>query len=79
MTRQEACPVCDSTVIRRGKCVECGVGLSDFPPEIEELTDSEVMQQILFNVRSIRSILIFFLVLTLAAVALSIIPLLAAM
>jgi len=57
------CPACGSHAIRGGKCLDCGVGLTHDEVEFEELSDGEVLRQLLISVRSIRAMVLFFVVL----------------
>ena len=73
MERVTKCPICGSSQIRQRKCADCGAVTSDrlglpraateAPDDYSDLSDYEVMRQILAAVRSIRAMVLFFTIL----------------
>ncbi len=64
MEKARVCPQCGSAGALRGKCRQCGTSLASDAVELSGLSDSEVLRQILVSVRSIRAMVLFFVVLT---------------
>ena len=62
--KARVCPQCGSAGALRGKCRQCGASLASDAVELAGLSDSEVVRQILVSVRSIRAMVLFFVVLT---------------
>ncbi len=64
MEKARVCPECGSATARRGRCADCGASMASDAVELAALSDSDVLRQILVSVRSIRAMVLFFVVLT---------------